>query len=77
MAKPLLPDARWDRIDPLLPPPPKRLWPDRPGRRPHNSLSGILFVKIGIDVEGDDPPGAVRPGQLDDLLQEAARRPTL
>src|SRR4051794_20042022 len=55
MAKPLLPDTRWERIPPLLPPrrTPKR--PDRPGRRPvddRKALTGILFVlKTGINWE--------------------------
>ncbi len=55
MAKPLLPDALWDRIRPLLPPPPKPKRPDRPGRNrldDHKCLIGILFVlKTGIDWE--------------------------
>ena len=51
MAAPLLPDALWDRIDPLLPP----LKPRRfryPGRKPlthRQALTGILFVlKTGL-----------------------------
>jgi transposase len=55
MAKPLLPDALWDRIQPLLPPPPRPKRPDRPGRRrldDRRCLVGILFVlKTGIDWE--------------------------
>lgn len=55
MAKPLLPDALWARIEPLLPPPPPPKRPDRPGRKrvPDRScLVGILFVlKTGIDWE--------------------------
>lgn len=55
MAKPLLPDALWDRIRPLLPPPPKPKRPDRPGRKrldDRRCLIGILFVlKSGIDWE--------------------------
>jgi len=58
MAKPLLPDALWDRIRPLLPPPPKPKRPDRPGRNrldDHKCLIGILLVlKTGID--GEDLP---------------------
>jgi transposase len=55
MAKPLLPDALWERIRPLLPPPPKPKRPDRPGRKrvdDRRCLIGILFVlKTGIDWE--------------------------
>lgn len=55
MAKPLLPAALWDRIRPLLPPPPKPKRPDRPGRKrldDRRCLIGILFVlKTGIDWE--------------------------
>ena len=55
MAKPLLSDALWQRIEPLLPPPPKPKRADRPGRhrlenRP--AMVGILFVlKTGINWE--------------------------
>lgn len=46
MAKPLLPDALWDIIQPLLPPPkPRRFC--YPGRKPvedRKALTGILFV---------------------------------
>jgi transposase len=55
MAKPLLPEALWGRICPLLPPPPKPKRPDRPGRKrldDRRCLIGILFVlKTGIDWE--------------------------
>src|SRR3954465_9550314 len=55
MAKPLLPDDLWIRIQPLLPPRPKPKRPDRPGRPPiedRKALIGILFVlKTGIDWE--------------------------
>ena len=55
MAKPLLPEAIWERIQPLLPPRPKPKRPDRPGRPPlddRKALTGILFVlKTGIDWE--------------------------
>jgi len=55
MAKPLLPDALWERIAPLLPPPPVPKRPDRPGRpriADRQCLLGILFVlKTGIDWE--------------------------
>jgi transposase len=55
MAKPLLPEGLWDRVQTLLPPPPKPKRPDRPGRRrldDRRCLIGILFVlKTGIDWE--------------------------
>lgn len=55
MAKPLLPDALWDRIGPLPPPPPKPKRPDRPGRKRIDDrlcLTGVLFVlKTGINWE--------------------------
>lgn len=55
MAKPLLPDELWERIQPLLPPRPQPKRPDRPGRPPledRKALTGILFVlKTGIDWE--------------------------
>src|SRR5689334_23396039 len=55
MAKPLLPDALWDRIKPLLPPPPKPKRPDRPGRHrldDRMAMTVILFVlKTGIPWE--------------------------
>src|SRR6185312_9923752 len=54
MAKPLLPDGLWKRVEPLLPP----LKPRRfrfPGRKPidnRKALTGILFVlKTGIPWE--------------------------
>jgi transposase len=54
MAKPLLDDALWQRIEPLLPPPkPRRV--RYPGRKPvedRKVLTGILFVlKTGIPWE--------------------------
>jgi transposase len=54
MAKPLLSDALWQRIEPLLPPPkPRRR--RHPGRKPiaaRRALTGILFVlKTGINWE--------------------------
>ncbi len=54
MAKPLLPEALWKEIEPLLPPlPPRRA--KNPGRKPiahRAALTGILFVlKTGIAWE--------------------------
>src|SRR5712692_1441274 len=54
MAKPLLPDALWAQIEPLLPPPKPRRF-RFPGRKPldnRKALTGILFVlKTGIPWE--------------------------
>jgi transposase len=54
MAKPLLPDALWELIRPLLPPPKPRRFRS-PGRKPigdRQALTGILFVlKTGIPWE--------------------------
>src|ERR1043166_1274899 len=46
MAKPLLTDELWERIEPLLPPPKPRRF-RYPGRKPlthRQALTGILFV---------------------------------
>lgn len=55
MAKPLIDDALWERIEPLLPPPPVPRNPDRPGRKripDRAALSGVLFVlRSGIPWE--------------------------
>ena len=54
MAKPLVPDALWELIQPLLPPPKPRRF-RYPGRKPvgdRQALTGILFVlKTGIPWE--------------------------
>jgi transposase len=54
MAKPLLSDALWSRLEPLLPPPKPRRF-RYPGRKPldnRRALTGILFVlKSGIPWE--------------------------
>src|SRR3954454_2580497 len=54
MAKPLLPDALWAKVEPLLPPPKPRRF-RFPGRKPvdnRKALTGILFVlKTGIPWE--------------------------
>lgn len=53
MAKPLLPDALWERIQPLLPPTPRRFrFPGRKRLDDRKVLTGILFVlKTGIPWE--------------------------
>lgn len=67
MTKPLVSDALWERLTPLLPPPkPRRFrFPGRKPLPPGNVLSGILFVlKTGIGWD-DLPPSwagaAARP----------------
>jgi transposase len=54
MAKPLLPDALWAKVEPLIPPPKPRRF-RFPGRKPvdnRKALTGILFVlKSGIPWE--------------------------
>ncbi len=55
--KPLLSDALWDRLEPLLPPPPPR-HRRFPGRKPleyRNVLTGILFV-LKTGIAWDDLP---------------------
>src|SRR5512144_351047 len=54
MAKPLVSDALWERIHPLLPPPkPRRKrYPGRKRLDDRQALTGILFVlKTGINWE--------------------------
>lgn len=54
MAKPLLTDAVWKRIEPLLPPhkPRRRRFPGRKPIDDRKALTGILFVlKTGINWE--------------------------
>src|SRR5712672_2094473 len=52
MAKPLLPDELWNRIEPLLPPHPPRPRGGRPPLDDRKVLTGILFVlKTGIQWE--------------------------
>lgn len=56
MARLLVTDALWERIEPLLPPPPSHFWGGRPRIRDRVALEGILFVqKTGIPWE-DLPP---------------------
>lgn len=57
MAKPLLPDGLWKRIEPLLPPPKPRRF-RFPGRKPledRKCLIGILFV-LKTGIAWDDLP---------------------
>ena len=52
MAKPLLPDKLWERIEPLLPPMPPRPKGGRPPIPNRAALTGILFVlKTGTPWE--------------------------
>jgi transposase len=52
MAKPLLPDELWERIEPLLPPQPPRPKGGRPPVPNRAALTGILFVlKTGTPWE--------------------------
>jgi transposase len=52
MAKPLLPDALWERIEPLLPKQPPRPQGGRPRISDRAALTGILFVlKTGTPWE--------------------------
>jgi len=52
MAKPLLPDELWTRIEPLLPPEPPKPKGGRPRLDNRIALTGILFVlKTGCPWE--------------------------
>jgi transposase len=52
MAKPLVPDALWERIAPLIPPEPPKPHGGRPRVDDRAALTGILFVlKTGIGWE--------------------------
>jgi len=61
--KPLVTDALWERLQPLLPPPPERRF-RFPGRKPldyRKVLTGILFV-LKTDIAYDDLPGELGLG---------------
>jgi transposase len=61
--KPLVSDALWERIQPLLPPPPPRRF-RFPGRKPldyRNILTGILFV-LKTGIAWDDLPAELGCG---------------
>ena len=52
MARPLIPDELWNRIEPLLPPPPPRPHGGRKRLDNRKVLTGIVFVlKTGIPWE--------------------------
>jgi transposase len=61
--KPLVTDALWERLEPLLPPPPKRRF-RFPGRKPldyRKVLTGILFV-LKTGIAWDDLPAGLGLG---------------
>lgn len=61
--KPLVSDALWDRLQPLLPPPPRRRF-RFPGRKPLDYrlvLTGILFV-LKTGIAWDDLPAELGCG---------------
>jgi transposase len=61
--KPLVTDALWERLEPLLPPPPKRRF-RFPGRKPidyRKILTGILFV-LETGIAWDDLPAELGCG---------------
>src|SRR5205085_10657041 len=63
MAQPLLSDALWERIEPLLPPPKTRRF-RFPGRKPlsnRQALTGILFV-LRTGIRWNDLPCEMRCG---------------
>src|SRR5689334_7336732 len=61
--KPLVSDALWERLEPLIPPPPPR-HPRFPGRKPldhRKVLTGILFV-LKTGIAWDDLPAELGCG---------------
>jgi transposase len=63
MAKPLLPDALWEKVEPLLPRPKRRRF-RHPGRRPldrRRVLTGILFV-LRTGIRWNDLPSEMGCG---------------
>src|SRR3981081_2786783 len=74
MARPLLPEELWKRVEPLLPPPnpPRFLLPGRKPIDDRKALTGILFVlKTGLPWE--DLPQEMGCGSGMTLLATAAR----
>src|SRR3954452_17300070 len=61
--KPLVTDALWRRLEPLLPPPPKRRFrfPGRKPLEPRQVLTGILFV-LKTGIAWDDLPAELGCG---------------
>jgi transposase len=61
--KPLVTDALWERIAPLLPPPPRRRFrfPGRKPVEPRQVLTGILFV-LKTGIAWDDLPAELGCG---------------
>jgi len=68
MAKPLLPDDLWAKVEPLLPPPkPRRVV--YPGRRPldrRRVLTGILFV-LRTGIRWNDLPREMGCGERENI----------
>jgi transposase len=61
--KPLVTDALWERLEPLLPPPPRRRFrfPGRKPLEPRQVLTGILFV-LKTGIAWDDLPAELGCG---------------
>ena len=61
--KPLVTDALWERLEPLLPPPPRRRFrfPGRKPLDPRKILTGILFV-LKTGIAWDDLPAELGCG---------------
>ena len=61
MARPLVPDALWERIAPLLPPPRPRPKGGRPPVENRAALTGILFV-LRTGIPWEDLPAEMNCG---------------
>lgn len=73
--KPLVSDALWERIEPLLPPPPRRRF-RFPGRKRldyRKILTGILFV-LKTGIAWDDLPAELGCGCTRSLAGFGASR---